>query len=70
MNEPANFYNGHIDGCPYNDLDNPQYVPNVVGGYLATKTVCMNARHHLGSHYNLHNTYGMSHAVVTNSYVV
>ncbi|EFN85996.1 Lysosomal alpha-glucosidase, partial [Harpegnathos saltator] len=66
MNEPSNFYNGHKNGCLHTNLDYPEYVPNVVGGLLATKTLCMNAKHHLGSHYNLHNTYGISHAIATN----
>lgn len=67
MNEPSNFYNGHADGCLYNKYDNPQYIPNVVGGLLATKTICMNAKHHLGLHYDLHNTYGTGQAVAVNS---
>ncbi|XP_048513963.1 lysosomal alpha-glucosidase-like isoform X2 [Athalia rosae] len=67
MNEPSNFYNGHSTGCLYNKLDNPQYVPNVVGGSLATKTLCMNAQHYLGPHYDLHNTYGIGQAAATNS---
>ncbi|XP_032662560.1 lysosomal alpha-glucosidase-like, partial [Odontomachus brunneus] len=66
MNEPSNFYNGYKNGCSHNSLDYPEYVPNVVGGVLATKTLCMNAKHYLGSHYNLHNTYGISQAVATN----
>ena len=66
MNEISNFYNGHIDGCVANNLDNPPYLPNVVGNLLATKTLCMNARQYLGSHYDLHNTYGTSEAVATN----
>ncbi|XP_029161995.1 lysosomal alpha-glucosidase-like [Nylanderia fulva] len=66
MNEPSNFYNGHKNGCTYNNLDYPEYVPNVVGNLLATKTLCMNAKHYLGSHYNLHNTYGTSQAIATN----
>lgn len=66
MNEPSNFYDGHIDGCVQNELDNPPYRPNIVGNLLATKTVCMNARHHLGSHYDVHNTFGTSEAAMTN----
>ncbi|XP_043284600.1 lysosomal alpha-glucosidase-like isoform X2 [Venturia canescens] len=66
MNEPSNFYNGKINGCENNDRDNPIYVPRVVGDVLATKTLCMNAQHYLGSHYNIHNTYGTSEAVATN----
>lgn len=66
MNEPSNFYNGHKDGCSQNNLDYPKYVPNVVGGILAAKTLCMNAKHYLGSHYDFHNTYGTSQAIITN----
>ncbi|XP_014481924.1 PREDICTED: lysosomal alpha-glucosidase-like [Dinoponera quadriceps] len=66
MNEPSNFYNGHEDGCPCTFLDYPEYLPNVVGGLLAAKTLCMNAKHYLGTHYDLHNTYGTSQAIVTN----
>lgn len=66
MNEPSNFYNGKIEGCGNNHLDNPIYVPNVVGDLLSTKTLCMSARHHLGPHYDVHNTYGTSEAIATN----
>lgn len=66
MNEPSNFYDGLVNGCTKNDYDYPQYVPNVDGGLLATKTLCMNAEQHLGLHYNLHNTYGISQAIATN----
>lgn len=66
MNEPSNFYNGHKDGCVQNNLNYPEYLPNVVGNQLATKTLCMNAKHYLSSHYNLHNTYGTSQAIATN----
>ncbi|XP_033207574.1 lysosomal alpha-glucosidase-like isoform X2 [Belonocnema kinseyi] len=66
MNEPSNFYNGLSNGCPVNDLDNPEYVPKVNGAFLAKKTLCMSAQHYKGAHYDLHNTYGMSQAVTTN----
>lgn len=66
MNEPSNFYNGYKNGCMYNHLDYPEYLPNVVGDLLATKTLCMNAKHYLGSHYDFHNTYGTSQAIATN----
>ena len=66
MNEPSNFYNGHINGCQASDYENPQYLPSVVGNKLSSKTLCMSAKHHLGYHYNLHNTYGTSQAIVTN----
>ncbi|XP_071566173.1 lysosomal alpha-glucosidase isoform X1 [Temnothorax nylanderi] len=66
MNEPSNFYNGYKNGCAHNNLDYPEYVPHVVGDLLATKTLCMNAKHYLGTHYDLHNTYGTSQAIATN----
>ncbi|XP_053996416.1 lysosomal alpha-glucosidase-like [Hylaeus anthracinus] len=66
MNEPSNFYDGLKEGCPKNNLDYPEYVPNVVEGKLAKKTLCMNAKHYIGPHYNLHNTYGTSQAIATN----
>ncbi|XP_012274416.1 lysosomal alpha-glucosidase [Orussus abietinus] len=66
MNDPSNFYNGKENGCSHNDLDYPPYIPHILDNYLATKTICMNAQHYLGPHYNLHNTYGISQAVASN----
>ncbi|KAK2584914.1 hypothetical protein KPH14_002510 [Odynerus spinipes] len=66
MNEPSNFYDGHKNGCIKNDLNYPEYVPVVVGKVLFAKTLCMDAKHYLGPHYNLHNTYGTSQAIATN----
>ncbi|XP_076682895.1 lysosomal alpha-glucosidase isoform X2 [Andrena cerasifolii] len=66
MNEPSNFYDGLKNGCSHNNLDYPKYVPSVVGGLLATKTLCMDSKHYLGTHYDLHNIYGTSQAIVTN----
>lgn len=66
MNEPSNFWNGQEDGCPNSTLDNPPYTPKVDGGILSYKTVCMNAKQFEGDHYNLHNLYGITEAIVTN----
>ncbi|XP_011503322.1 PREDICTED: lysosomal alpha-glucosidase-like [Ceratosolen solmsi marchali] len=66
MNEPSNFYNGYINGCIPNSLDNPPYLPGIVGNLLSRKTICMNAKQYLGFHYNLHNIYGTSQAMVVN----
>lgn len=66
MNEPSNFYNGNKNGCINNELDYPEFKPMIIGRTLAVKTLCMNAKHYLGPHYNLHNTYGTSHAIATN----
>uniref|UniRef100_W5L3G3 Alpha glucosidase 2 n=1 Tax=Astyanax mexicanus TaxID=7994 RepID=W5L3G3_ASTMX len=62
MNEPSNFLDGSVDGCPSNDLENPPYTPAVLGGSLRAKTVCASARQKLNSHYNLHNLYGLMEA--------
>uniref|UniRef100_A0A6I8SYA0 Lysosomal alpha-glucosidase n=1 Tax=Xenopus tropicalis TaxID=8364 RepID=A0A6I8SYA0_XENTR len=81
MNEPSNFVQGSVDGCPNNELENPPYVPGyiiienervlkqkgkgVVGGSLRSTTICASSQQHLSSHYNLHNLYGLSEAVAT-----
>ncbi|XP_034941549.1 lysosomal alpha-glucosidase-like [Chelonus insularis] len=66
MNEPSNFFNGLINGCsPSSLMDNPPYTPNVAGEVLYSKTLCMNAKHYLGWHYDIHNTYGIAEAAVT-----
>lgn len=66
MNEPSNLIEGSLTGCPNDPLENPPYVPAVVGGKLRANTICMTAKHYLGAHYNIHNLFGMSEAVVTN----
>ncbi|KAL1517514.1 hypothetical protein ABEB36_001270 [Hypothenemus hampei] len=65
MNEPSNFYSGAIDGCPKSDLENPPYVPNVLGGVLNQNTICMTAKQYAGLHYDVHNLYGISEGIVT-----
>ena len=66
MNEPSNFLDGAVNGCPQNRLENPQYTPGPYENPLRTNTMCMNARHFAGLHYNLHNLFGFSEAIVTN----
>ncbi|KAM8947191.1 lysosomal alpha-glucosidase [Pelodytes ibericus] len=65
MNEPSNFVHGSLDGCPQNNLENPPYVPGVVGGTLKAATICASSKQHLSTHYNLHNLYGLSEAVAS-----
>ncbi|XP_066997663.2 lysosomal alpha-glucosidase [Anabrus simplex] len=65
MNEPSNFYSGTAAGCPKNNLDYPPYVPAVDGQKLFYKTLCMSSLQEAGSHYNTHNLYGFSEAIVT-----
>nr|XP_055050692.1 lysosomal alpha-glucosidase isoform X1 [Misgurnus anguillicaudatus] len=65
MNEPANFVQGSVNGCPDTDLERPPYTPGVIGGQLNSGTLCMSARQYLSSHYNLHNLYGLTEAIAT-----
>lgn len=67
MNDPSNFLNGTTSGCPPTTLDYPPYTPNVAGGEMFYRTVCMSAKHANDvDHYNVHNIYGLAEAVVTN----
>lgn len=68
MNEPSNFLDGTLKGCPDNSLENPPYLPGARGEILAHKTICMSAKQAMGPHYNLHNLYGISEAHATNRY--
>lgn len=65
MNEPANFLSGSFTGCPKSNLETPPYLPKVVGGALNYKTFCMTAQHYMGVHYDVHNLYGITEAIVT-----
>ncbi|KAK2817716.1 hypothetical protein Q7C36_021649 [Tachysurus vachellii] len=67
MNEPSNFFDGSIDGCHDNELENPPYTPYVLGGSLKAKTVCVSAQQKSSSHYNLHSLYGLMEANATAS---
>ncbi|KAL1277698.1 hypothetical protein QQF64_024371 [Cirrhinus molitorella] len=65
MNEPSNFVQGSVDGCPDSDLEKPPYTPGVIGGQLNSGTLCMSAQQYLSNHYNLHNLYGLTEAIAT-----
>ncbi|XP_052407246.1 lysosomal alpha-glucosidase isoform X2 [Carassius gibelio] len=65
MNEPSNFVEGSVDGCPDSDLEKPPYTPGVIGGQLNSGTLCVSAQQYLSSHYNLHNLYGLTEAIAT-----
>ncbi|XP_072549705.1 lysosomal alpha-glucosidase isoform X2 [Salminus brasiliensis] len=65
MNEPANFVQGSVLGCPDTDLEDPPYVPDVIGGQLNSGTLCMSSQQALSTHYNLHNLYGLTEAMAT-----
>ncbi|KAJ9599217.1 hypothetical protein L9F63_010301, partial [Diploptera punctata] len=66
MNEPSNFLDGSQNGCPNNSLENPPYFPSgVEGGKLYSKTFCMSNQQYAGRHYDVHNLYGFTEAIVT-----
>jgi len=69
MNEPSNFVVGSMKGCPKSKYETPPYVPNVLDGNLASKTLCMTATQVVNDrkelHYNVHSLYGHSEAVQT-----
>ena len=72
MNEPSNFESGQKSlGCPATSaLDHPPYTPRFVAGGgkpLFFRTVCPSAQHAAGSHYDLHNLYGWTETMATNT---
>ncbi|CAK1586499.1 unnamed protein product [Parnassius mnemosyne] len=64
MNEPSNFVSGSLYGqCAPEDLP---YKPHYIGKEgLRHKTLCMDAVHAAGSHYNLHNVHAIFEAAST-----
>ena len=61
MNEPSNQLDGSTKGCPDNSpLDHPPYMPHVSGSKLFSRTLCMSAKHHGYSHYDVHSLYGLT----------
>ena len=65
MNEPASFYDGSKEGCPWNDpLEKPPYIP-AVRKTLQWQTLCMTAKQHQYHHYDVHNLYGWSESRAT-----
>lgn len=65
MNEPSNFAIGDLkQGCANNKINFPPYTPHIGPQnqffQLSDKTVCADAVHALGLHYDVHNLYGWS----------
>lgn len=70
MNEPANFVQGSVTGCPDNHWNHPPFIPQIFegdrdNGSLYYKTLCMDGVQHWGSHYDVHSLYGHSESIVT-----
>lgn len=63
MNEPSNFLDAPVGGsCA---AEAAPYRPRTGDPRLHTHTLCMDARHALGAHYDLHNLYASHEAVAT-----
>lgn len=63
MNEPSNGIDGHNDDR-WCKPDPP--IPYIPGGeYLHKRTLCTSDRHHISTHYDVHNIYGYAEAVLT-----
>ncbi|XP_047026536.1 uncharacterized protein LOC124634907 [Helicoverpa zea] len=63
MNEPSNFRDGAaIGSCAPENLP---YMPHTHDTELRTHTLCMDARHYAGQHYDVHNLYSLTEAVAT-----
>uniref|UniRef100_A0A914UQC7 P-type domain-containing protein n=1 Tax=Plectus sambesii TaxID=2011161 RepID=A0A914UQC7_9BILA len=65
MNEPATFVDGSTTGCANNSLNYPPYIPVTYKPFFWT-TICLDAHHHSGIHYEHHNVYGHFEAIHTN----
>jgi len=65
MNEPSNFLSGPLNGkCADEDLP---YMPGIGGtNGLKSGTVCMDAKHFAGDHFDLHNLYSLTESIATN----
>ncbi|XP_067911989.1 lysosomal alpha-glucosidase isoform X2 [Heterodontus francisci] len=70
MNEPSNFVDGSQSGCPSNELENPPFVPGVLGGILRSRTICASAKQSAAIHYNVHSLYGLMEAKASASALV
>ncbi|XP_051512453.1 sucrase-isomaltase, intestinal-like isoform X1 [Myxocyprinus asiaticus] len=65
MNEVASFVKGSIKGCANNKLNHPPYTPSILDELMYSKTLCMDAKHKWGNHYDVHSLYGYSMVLAT-----
>ena len=60
MNEPSNMVDGSTSGCPNNTLEYPPYTPKILGGSLASRTLCASSKQYNNeTHYNVHGLTGL-----------
>uniref|UniRef100_A0A672PAN2 alpha-glucosidase n=1 Tax=Sinocyclocheilus grahami TaxID=75366 RepID=A0A672PAN2_SINGR len=69
MNEVANFVQGSSKGCAENKLNYPPFTPRILDNLIYSKTLCMDAKHKWGNHYDVHSLYGYSMVLATEKYV-
>lgn len=62
MNEVSNFIKGSKTGCAINKLNYPPFTPHIMDRVMYSKTICMDAKHTWGDHYDVHSLYG--HAMI------
>uniref|UniRef100_A0A8C1Q5H6 alpha-glucosidase n=1 Tax=Cyprinus carpio TaxID=7962 RepID=A0A8C1Q5H6_CYPCA len=65
MNEVANFVQGSSKGCAENKVNYPPFTPRILDNLLYSKTLCMDAKHKWGNHYDVHSLYGYSMVLAT-----
>ncbi|XP_028904587.1 sucrase-isomaltase, intestinal [Ornithorhynchus anatinus] len=65
MNEVSSFIRGSKKGCEDNNLNYPPFTPSILDGVMFSKTVCMDALQHWGTHYDVHSLYGYSMSIAT-----
>ncbi|KAK2899547.1 sucrase-isomaltase, intestinal-like [Channa argus] len=65
MNEVTNFMKGSSKGCAINNLNYPPFTPKIAGEVIYGKTLCMDAKHAWGDHYDVHSLYGYSMVLAT-----
>ncbi|XP_073706325.1 sucrase-isomaltase, intestinal-like [Garra rufa] len=65
MNEVASFVKGSIKGCADNKLNYPPFTPQILDDLMYSKTLCMDAKHKWGNHYDVHSLYGYSMVLAT-----
>uniref|UniRef100_A0A7N6B035 alpha-glucosidase n=1 Tax=Anabas testudineus TaxID=64144 RepID=A0A7N6B035_ANATE len=63
MNEVSNFKQGSSKGCTVNNLNYPPFTPNILDKLMYSKTLCMDAKHDWGDHYDVHSLYVHSQSI-------
>uniref|UniRef100_A0A8C1LW00 alpha-glucosidase n=1 Tax=Cyprinus carpio TaxID=7962 RepID=A0A8C1LW00_CYPCA len=54
-----------LPGCADNKLNYPPFTPRILDDLMYSKTLCMDAKHKWGDHYDVHSLYGYSMVLAT-----